>query len=141
MELLELSKKLRREVKKAGMDLEKQIKPINSQLRLERGAVTGGVKEKRAVNENGLNTFLSLVSSEANYTVGDVTTEKDLSNVVLTVSTEYIKSKSNITFNIAMVKGKILLETINFTDVKTEEVSTVTLKDIKESLKTVKVEA
>lgn len=139
MELLDLAKKLRRDVKKAGMELEKQIKPINSSLRVQRGAVTGGVKEKREVNLAGLNEFLT-VATEAGYTVGEVTTEKDLSNVVITPSQEVVKTKMELSLAIAMVKGKILLETITLKDVKTEEELVVTLKDVKESLKTVKAE-
>ncbi len=142
MELVDLSKKLRRDVKKAGMELEKQIKPINSQLRIQRGAVTGGVKEKRAVNDNGLKDFLDVVLSENNYLVGEVVAEeKDLSTVVLTANAEYIKSKAVLTFNVKMLKGKITLDTITFTDSISNEVSlNVTLKDVKESLKTVKAE-
>lgn len=139
MELLDLAKKLRRDVKKAGMELEKQIKPINSSLRVQRGAVTGGVKEKREVNLTGLNEFLT-IATEAGYTVGEVTTEKDLSNVVITPSQEVVKTKMELSLAIAMVKGKILLETITLKDVKTEEELVVTLKEVKESLKTVKAE-
>ncbi len=143
MELLEVSKKLRREVKKAGMDLEKQMKPINSGLRVKRGAVTGGVKEKRAVNDAGLKDFLDLVNAEGNYNIGEVElVEKDLSNVVLKATEQFIKSKAELSFNVTMLKGKITLESISFIDTKLDEVTlNVTLKDVKESLKTLKTEA